>query len=165
MSWWGVLLILFIGWVLVFLEVFFIPGSFVFAIIGAMTMLTGVVVAYANFGVVEGSLTLLGSAIFTFISIVYGFKSGLLDGFTLRTQNKGKTNVVDESKIKPGDTGIAISKIAPFGKGLFNDVTYEVQSLGEWIVEGTLIEVSKISLNKVYVRAIKSEDVKRETTV
>src|SRR6185312_14325867 len=115
---------------------FFIPGTFLFALIGSMTMFTGVVLAYSNFGVLAGSLALLGSALFTFFSIVFGFKSGLLKGLTLRTTNKGKMNEIDESKIKPGDTGIAASKIAPFGKGLFDDVTYEVQSLGEWIVEG-----------------------------
>ena len=157
MSWWGVILILFVGWLLVFLEVFFIPGTILFALIGTMTMFAGVVLAYSNFGVVEGSLTLLGTALFSFFSIVFGFKSGLLKGLTLRTQNKGKTNVIDESKIKPGDMGIAISKIGPIGKGLFNDITYEVQSLGEWIVEGTPIEVSKISLNKIFVKASKSE--------
>ncbi|HYV94919.1 MAG TPA: hypothetical protein VE978_24305 [Chitinophagales bacterium] len=156
MSWWGVIIILFIGWLLVFLEVFFIPGTALFALIGTMTMIVGVVIAYSNFGVIYGTLTLIGTAVFSLVSIMFGFKSGLLRGLTLRTTNKGKTNEIDESKIKAGDVGVALSKIAPIGKGLFNDVTYEVQTLGEWVIEGTPIEVIKISLNKIFVKAIGS---------
>jgi|ERR1043165_6340460 membrane-bound ClpP family serine protease len=153
MSWWGVVIILFIGWLLVFLEVFFIPGTALFAVIGTLTMIAGVVIAYSNFGVIGGTLTLIATAIFSLFSIIFGFKSGLLKGLMLRTQNKGKANEIDESKIKVGDTGVALSKIAPIGKGLFNDVTYEVQTLGEWVIEGTPIEVIRVSLNKIFVKA------------
>src|SRR5438105_15852291 len=130
MNWWGVIIILFIGWLLVFLEVFFIPGTALFALIGALTMIAGVVIAYSTFGVVVGTLTLFVTAIFSFLSIVFGFKSGLFGALTLKTQNKGRANEIDESRIKPADAGVALSKIAPIGKGLFNDVTYEVQTLG-----------------------------------
>ena len=152
MGWLGVILILFIGWLLVFLEVFFIPGTTLFALIGTVTMIAGVVISYSNFGVIGGTITLFGTAVFSFLSIVFGFKSGLLKGLMLRTQNKGKMNEIDESKIKPGDVGVAVSKIAPMGKALFNDAPYEVQTLGEWIIEGTPIEVIKISLNKIFVK-------------
>ncbi|MEO5675839.1 MAG: hypothetical protein ABIQ74_14450 [Chitinophagales bacterium] len=148
-----VILILFVGWALLFLEIFIIPGSFVFAVIGTMTMFAGVVISYSVFGAVEGTITLLITALFSFLSIVFGFRSGIMNGLMLHNQSKGKMNEIDEKKIKPGDEGIALSKIAPIGKGLFNDVTYEVQSLGEWIIEGTAIEVLKISLNKVIVKA------------
>ena len=152
MSWWMVVLILFIGWILVFLEVFFIPGITLFAAVGTITMITGVVFAYVNFGVVAGTLTLVGSALFTFLSILFGFKTGLFKALTLKDTVKGKANLIDESKIKVGDAGIALSKIGPIGKGLFEDSTYEVQSMGEYIDEKTPIEVIKIYLNKIYIR-------------
>lgn len=157
MSWWVVIIILFIGWLLVFFEVFFIPGTALFALIGTLTMIVGVVIAYSTFGVIVGTITLFGTAIFSFISIVFGFKSGLLRGLTLKTQNKGRANEIDESRIKSGDAGVALSKIAPIGKGLFNEVTYEVQTLGEWVIEGTPIEVIKISMNKIFVKASDSK--------
>lgn len=152
MSWWLVIIILLAGWLLVFLEIFFIPGITLFAAIGTMTMIAGVVVAYSNFGLVAGTLTLVGTAIFTFLSILFGFKSGLFKALTLKETVKGKMNVVDESKIKVGDVGIALSKIGPIGKGLFDDLTYEVQSLGEYINENTPIEVIKVSRNKIYIK-------------
>ena len=152
MSWWMVILILFVGWLLVFLEVFFIPGITLFAAIGTMTMIGGVVIAYSNFGVLAGTLTLVGTAIFSFLSIIFGFKTGLFKALTLKDTVKGKMNEIDESKIKVGDEGIALSKIGFIGKGLFNDATYEVQSMGEYIDETSPIEVIKISFNKIFIK-------------
>lgn len=152
MSWWFVLLILFAGWLLVFLEIFVIPGITVFAIVGTVTMITGVVIAYAQFGVLWGTITLMGSATFTILSIVYGFKSGLMKGLTLKTRNEGRMNVIDETRIRVGDRGTAMSKIAPIGKGLIHDESYEVQTFGEWIEEGRTIEVIRIQLSKIYVK-------------
>lgn len=152
MSWWLVILILFIGWILVFLEVFFIPGITVFAAVGTITMIAGVVFAYSNFGVMAGTLTLVGTAIFTFLSIVIGYKTGVFSGFTLKDTVKGKMNEIDESKIKVGDSGVALSKISFIGKGLFDEATYEVQSNGEYIDEGEPIEVIKISMNKIFIK-------------
>lgn len=153
MSWWLVALILFFGWLLVFVEIFVIPGTTLFAIAGTITMITGVVFAFNQFGIIAGALTLIGSAMFTFLSVIYGFKSGLLGGLTQKGIVDGKMNLIDEEKIKVGDAGMALSKIAPIGKALFNENNFEVQSLGEWIVEGSKIEVTKISLNKIIVKA------------
>ncbi len=152
MSWWIVILILFAGWLLLFLEIFLIPGTTVFAVVGSLTMVTGVILSYSTFGVLGGTITLFVTAVFTVLSIVYGFKSGLLKGLTLRTRNEAKVNEIDESKIKVGDEGTAMSKIAPIGKGLFHDETYEVQTLGEWVIAGRPIEVIRVTLNKVFVK-------------
>src|SRR6185503_12432174 len=97
--------------------------------------------------------TFFGTAVFTFASIIFGFKSGIFRGLTLKSTVEGKVNVIDESKIRVGDGGIAMSKIAPIGKALINDITYEVQTLGEWINSGSPIEVIKVSLNKITVKA------------
>ncbi|MBA3648341.1 MAG: hypothetical protein H0W62_07300 [Chitinophagales bacterium] len=152
MSWWEVILILLAGWILVFLEVFFIPGITIFAAIGAMSMVTGVVLAYGTFGIVSGTITLISTALFTVLSIMFGFKSGLFNVITLKTIQHGKMNLIDTEKIKVGDIGIALSKIGTIGKALFNDTTYEVESMGEYIDEKTPIEVIKISMNKIFIK-------------
>ena len=115
-------------------------------------MVTGIILAYSTFGAVGGTITLVATAVFTIISVVYGFKSGLLKGMMLKSKLEGKTNVIDEAKIKVGDAGKAMSKIAPIGKGLINDESYEVQTQGEWIEEGKPIEVIRIALNKIFVK-------------
>jgi len=152
MSWWAVLLILIAGWILVFLELFFIPGTVVFIVMGTLTIITGVVISFTSFGAIGGSLTLAGTAILGLVLVIYGFKKGPLKFLTLRTRNEAKVNEIDESKIKVGDVGTAMSKIGPIGKGLFHDETYEVQSQGEWIVSGKPIEVIRIALNKIFVK-------------
>lgn len=152
MEWWVILLILFGGWLLVFLEIFLIPGTTVFAIVGTATMVTGVILAYTTFGPVGGTVTLVGSGVFTIASIVLGFRSGLLKGMVLKSKVEGRTNVVDQTKVKVGDEGKAMSKIAPFGTALIHDEAYEVQTQGEWIEEGSPIEVIRVSVQKIFVK-------------
>ncbi|MCS6916597.1 MAG: hypothetical protein RMK52_04080 [Chitinophagales bacterium] len=158
MTWWHILLILLFGWLLVMLEVFLIPGITLLAVLGALTMVAGVVLAYTHFGVVWGTVALLGTAVFTLLSIVYGFRSGLLGWLTLKSKVEGRMNVIDETRIRVGDRGQALSKIAPAGKGLFGNDTYEVHSLGEWIDEGAELEVIRIALGKIYVKPINKTD-------
>lgn len=152
MSWWMVILILFVGWLLLFIEVFLIPGVTVFALFGAITMIAGIVITYMNFGVVTGTLTLIGTAVFSFLSLVFGYKTGVFKALTLKDTVKGKMNEINTAEIKVGDTGTALSKISFIGKGLFHETTYEVQSLGEYIEQGAPIEVIKISMNKIFIK-------------
>lgn len=154
MNWWHIVLILILGWLLVMLEIFLIPGITLLAVIGSITMIAGVVLAYSHFGALWGTVTLLGTAVFTLLSIIYGFRSGLLGWLTLKSKVEGRVNVVDETRIHVGDRGKALSKIAPAGKGLFGNDTYEVHSLTEWIEEGSPIEVTRIALGKIYVKPI-----------
>ncbi len=152
MSWWQLIIILLVGWLLLFLEVFLIPGITVLAIIGTLTMLIGVVLAFTQFGVLVGSLALLATAIVVVLAIVYGLKTPLFNWLTLRSKVEGRMNVIDEKQVRVGDVGKALSKIAPIGKGLINDQDFEVQSLGEWIEEGKTIEVIRIHLGKIIVK-------------
>ncbi len=152
MSWWQLIVILLVGWLLLFLEVFLIPGITVLAIIGTLTMLIGVVLAFTQFGLLVGSLTLLATAIVVVLAIVYGLKTPLFNWLTLRSKVEGRMNVIDEKQVRVGDVGKALSKIAPIGKGLINDQDFEVQSLGEWIEEGKTIEVIRIHLGKIIVK-------------
>jgi membrane-bound ClpP family serine protease len=146
------LIILFIGWLLVFLEVFFIPGITLFAVVGTITMIGGVIAAYISFGPVTGTLTLIGTALFTFLSIIFGFKSGLFNTLTLKDTVSGKMNEIDETKVKTGQVGKALSRIAPSGTAVFDDQTFEVHSMGEFIDQDTSIEVLKIQFNKIFVK-------------
>lgn len=147
-------MILLLGWLLVMLEVFLIPGITLLAIVGSLTMLAGVVLAYSHFGALWGTVTLLGTAVVTLLSIIYGFRSGLLGWLTLKSKVEGRMNVIDETRIHVGDRGLALSKIAPAGKALFGNDTYEVHSHHEWIEEGSEVEVTRIGLGKIYVKQI-----------
>ena len=149
-SW--VIILLLLGWLLVFIEVFFIPGTAVLVLIGTITMLCGVVVAFSTFGFLGGTITMILTAIFTLLSIVFGFRLGVMKRLTLRSTLKGKANDEPLNKIKVGDSGTALSKIAPSGKAIFNDLIFEVHSLSLYVEPQTPVEIIKIEHNKIFIQ-------------
>ena len=141
-----------LGWLLVFIEVFFIPGTAVLVFVGTLTMIGGVMLAFSTFGFAGGALTLIATAIFTFLSIIFGFRLGVMKKLTLKDTQHGKANDDDFSKIKVGDEGTALSRIAPSGKGIFNEVIFEVHSLSAYVQAQTPIEAIKIEHNKIFIQ-------------
>ena len=70
----------------------------------------------------------------------------------LNSKIEGKTNVIDENKIKAGDTGKTTSRLSPAGKAIINGDYYEVHTQSEFMDPGTEIEIIKIDFNKIYVK-------------
>jgi len=153
MSWFIIIALLLIGWILLFVEIFFIPGVTVAALLGIVLMISGIYFSFSHYGSSAGWLTLSITVLAAGTSLWYAFKSGLWNKLGLKdTLADGKMNVIDESKIKVGDTGKAQSKIAPIGTGYFNGNEFEVSSMGEYIDAGTSIEVIKIANNKIFIK-------------
>lgn len=153
MSWFIIVALLLVGWLLLFVEIFFIPGVTVVALIGSGLMAAGIYFSFSHYGSTAGWLTLAGALVAVLLSFWYGFKSGFWNKLGLKdTLAEGKMNVIDETKIKVGDTGKAQSKIAPIGTGYFNGNEFEVNSMGEYIEPNTTIEVIKIANNKIFIK-------------
>ncbi len=151
-----VISLLTIGWLLVFLEIFFIPGITVFGIVGVAVMIAGYYYAFTNYGNSGGYQTIGISALLMLASLVLGFKSGLWNKLSLKESLKNsRTNEWEEGIIKVGDYGMAISKIALSGTARFNEINFEVNSESEFISPNTAIEIIKIENRKIIVQTKK----------
>jgi len=62
---------------------------------------------------------------------------------------------VDNSKIKVGDTGKTIGRLAPSGKVKVNGEIVEAQSTGAYVDHNTEIKVLKMLTNKIIVEPVK----------
>src|SRR5689334_10352842 len=121
MSWFIVIALLVIGWILLLLEIFFIPGITILAIVGAGMMLAGLFFTFTHFGSEAGWITLGVTFAGVVVSLWVAFKSGFWVKLGLNdTQKDERMNEIDGSKIKVGDFGKAQSKVAPIGTGYFN---------------------------------------------
>ncbi|MFC2113847.1 NfeD family protein [Bacteroidota bacterium] len=156
---WIVLLLL-IGIILFFVELFFIPGTTVVGILGVLLTALGIFLAYKDHGMTTGHITLAVTMVSLVIIIVVGAKTNVWGKLSIKDQITGKANLIEENSVKPGDTGETISAIRPIGKALINNVNYEVKSLGEYINSGTAIEVIKVSGNRITVAPLQQEDKK-----
>jgi len=154
MTW--IVLLLLVGILLFFVELFFIPGTTVIGFIGVFFVAAGIFYAYSQYGRSAGHISLLISLTLVISLIIYGAKSNAWGKLSHKHSLEGKANVIDENAVNVGDTGKAVSDIKPIGKAMFNNQYFEVKSHGEYIDHGKSVEVINVSGNKIIVKEVKA---------
>lgn len=152
MSAFFVIAILLVGLFLIFAEVFFIPGTSLFGIVGGVALLIGVVMVYYYYGKTWGNAALVSSAGLTLIAIFMGFKMVQSNKLAMKAEIDSKVNELEVPGIEAGQTGKTITELRPNGKALIAGNKVEVFSIGDYISRDTDIEVVKIDRNKILVK-------------
>jgi membrane-bound ClpP family serine protease len=152
MPWTLIAALIVIGLLFLVLEILVVPGTTVVGIFGLVLMGVGIWEAYHIYGATTGHLVVAGSLVITIIAIALSLRSKTWKRAMLSTEIQGKTNLINQEKVKPGDTGKAVSRLVPIGKALINDEYFEVRSMGQYVDQGTEIEVIKIDNNKIFVK-------------
>ena len=151
MGWGSIIFIILVGILLMILDFLVIPGGVV-AIVGVLCMIGGVVFSFIQYGTTPGLVCILLTAVATIGSFVLMMRTKTWRKLQLHTRIDSKMNEIDESKVKVGMVGKAISRLAPMGTGQFDDEVVEVTSLQDFIDVNVEIEITKIEANKVYVK-------------
>lgn len=146
-----VVILLLVSVIFLLLELFIIPGISLAGIAGAVAMIVAVYLAYAKIGSAAGHLTLLGGVILNGIAIWLFVKSKALDKMALKAEIDGKNDPLKDITIQVGDTGKAVSRLAPMGKIKINGHVVEAKSPDGFIEEGTPIRVTEILKTNVVV--------------
>lgn len=152
MTWTIIAVLILVGFLFLLLEILVLPGTNVAGVIGFVLIAIGVWQAYAMYGPVAGSLTLVGSLAFSVFALYFSLKSGTWKRASLKKNIDGRVNLVDATKIKVGDTGKAVSRLAPMGKIIIDGEYFEVKTQGEYVDAGTEVEVMEIEFNKITVK-------------
>lgn len=145
-----------VGIVLLLLEILVIPGITVAGIAGIIAIGSGIFMTYTQYGTTVGHFTLIGIFILMVILTIIALKSKTWNKVKLDTKIDSKMVNVQEDQVKIGEKGVTLSRLAPMGKVIINDETFEAQSNGEFIDQNTPIEVIKLSQNKIVVKPIKN---------
>ena len=154
MSYLAIIIIIFLGILLLVIEFLIIPGFTVFGIGGFAFIIIGIGSAYYFHGIMAGNITLLGAVIASFITIYYIFKQKTWKKMGLKANIYSKNEPFETSRIHPGDHGKTITRLAPIGKAMVNDVTCEAKSTGNFIDENTDIEVVQVLSTQIIVKPI-----------
>ena len=120
-------------------------------IVGFAVLIIGIWGAYTSKGTVNGHIVLASTFLLTFIVLYFSLRSKTWKKITLNTEIDGKVNVLEENVLKVGDIGKTVSRLAPMGNALINDVIYEVATYGEFIDQEQEIEIIKIERNRIIV--------------
>lgn len=150
----AIVLFILLGIVLILIEFLVIPGVTVAGIFGTLLIIGGVFAGYYYHEAPYNHYLLAGSVVALTILFIFAFNSKTWKKFGLRSEIDSKVGQVDEEKIKIGDAGKTISRLAPIGKAMINEEVFEVRSFGHVIDQNNEITVAKIDGNKIYVELI-----------
>lgn len=150
----AIVLLILLGIVLLLIEFAVVPGVTIAGIGGFLLMGGAVYIAFAEYGTLPGFITLAIVLILSPAIVYYYFKSRAGKKMILEKNIDGVIDLVDEEKIKVGDTGKTIGRLAPMGKARVNGEVVEAQSTGALIDQNTPIRVLKIDSNKIIVEPL-----------
>jgi membrane-bound ClpP family serine protease len=150
----GIILLLLLGLLFLILEILVLPGTTVLGFAGGILMLIGVWVAFSLYGLTTGLYVLGGTSVATIAAVVLAFRAGTWKRFTLHKKLTGQVNTFDQKVLTIGTIGVAVSRLAPMGKGEFNGEYYEVTTNGEFVDASTKITIVAVSKNQIIVKPI-----------
>lgn len=152
-----IILFILIGLFLVWLEFFIVPGITVAGVGGAILILGGIYFAYANIGTATGHIVLASSVVLLVVMLVISFSGKTWKKTVLETQMDGVIEGINLEKIKVGDIGTTVSRLAPMGKIMVNGEIVEAKSKLGLIDENETIVVLEIFSTNVMVERVKAE--------
>jgi membrane-bound ClpP family serine protease len=148
-----VIILILIGLLLFLVEFLLIPGITVAGIGGVACLIGGIFWAYYDLGATVGHITLISTLAATFFTIAIALRAKTWKRFMLDTNISGSVAYAEsEEQIKPGDSGVTISRLSPIGKARINNLVVEAKSTGEYIDPKTDIVVIRHEGSKVIVK-------------
>ena len=151
----AIILLIIIGIILLLIEFAVIPGVTIAGIGGFLLLAASVYIAFSQLGNAAGFITLAVVLIASPILLYYFFKSRTGKNMILNSEIQGKVENFEPGKLKVGDTGKTIGRLAPMGKIKVNGEVVEAQSTGTFIDPQTEIRIIKINSNQIIVEPIK----------
>ena len=146
-----------VGLVLILSAIFLIPGVGVAGVLGVLALGGACCYVFYEFGVVAGII--FTAAIVTVLIglVIYTIKTKTWKKLALNTKIDSKAQDSGEESLSVGDTGKAVTRLAPIGMARINGKSYEVKSLEGMLDAGTEIEVVLFEDNKIYVKQVSAD--------
>ena len=142
------------GLLLFIIEVFLLPGVSIAGIASAACLLYANYYAFDTLGTIPGCITLAISAIGVIGITICFMRSKTVDKLTFKKIIDYKPEPLKGLDLKPGDEGVALTRLALIGNAEFNGRIIEVRSADGFINEKCRIRVERILDGVVMVQKI-----------
>lgn len=159
---------------------FFVPAAGIIGIVGFGSIVSGIVVAYNEYGNLVGSLFLIGAVVVTPFVIALYFKffprsfigRWLILGGRVSAQSKSDSDGLQDEAVKSvgspdpsnqpeeplgaliGKRGKAVSILRPAGTIEIEGRKYSGMTGGEFVDRGSAVLVTRVRGNRIHVRSI-----------
>lgn len=137
-------------------EIFLLPGLSVAGILGTVFMGGSVWYAFANIGLSGAIIVLIINLVLLGFGIYYFIKSRALDKIALNTVLPGKALEDKQQEVSVGDVGVTESRLAPYGKAIFNGKSIEVKVSHSFVESNVEVKVVSVNDNVVVVQPIQA---------
>ena len=153
-----VIILIILGILLFVIEFLLIPGVTVAGIGGLILTVFGVYKAFNDYGSTTGAWVLIATLLLSAFVIAMSLRARTWNRLMLKTNIQGTvdTNITDD-QIKTGDRGSALTRLAPMGKVLINEIVREAKSTEGYIEEHTIIEVVSVEGTRISVKQVKEK--------
>lgn len=152
----GIIILILLGIILFVIEFLLVPGITVAGVGGLILTVLGVYKAFNDYGTTTGAWVLIGTLLVSILVIAFSLRARTWRKLMLKTNIEGSVDVdITEDQIKVGDKGATITRLAPMGKIIVNDIVREAKSIEGYIDEHTEIEIVSIEGTSITVKPIK----------
>lgn len=149
-----------IGILLIFAEIFLIPGMGIAGILGLLSIGGSCFYSFHEFGYLTGGIVTGVSAVLLTLLMVYLLRAKTWKRMSLETNIDSMAVTDDSSVVRVGDMGRTTTRLAPTGAVRFGDNLVEAKALDGMLDPGADVEVVMIEDKKIYVRMIDNNELK-----
>lgn len=149
-----ILFLILLGIVLLLIEFTILPGITIAGVGGFMLFAYSIYLAFTSYGNLAGFLTLAFVLIMSPLLIIWLFNGKSGKKMMLKTVLRGVANEINEEKVKIGDIGITVGRLAPMGKIKVNEEVVEVKSTGTFVDPGEKVRIIHIEKSLITVEPL-----------
>jgi membrane-bound ClpP family serine protease len=151
-----IIILIVLGILLFVIEFLLVPGVTVAGIGGLVLTVFGVYKAFNDFGSTVGVWVLIGTVLLSVFVIAMSLRARTWSRLMLKTAIKGTVDRdLTEEQVKIGDQGTSLTRLAPMGKILVNDLVREAKSIEGYVDEHSDVEIVAIEGTRISVKPIK----------
>lgn len=151
----AVIILIILGIFLFLVEFLLIPGITIAGIGGAILTISGIYLAFVRFGTETGAIILLSTLVISVFIFALSLRARTWNRAILSTNIDGRVNEIPEvEKIKPGDKGMAVTRLAPMGSVKVNNHVFEAKCESGYVNPRTEIVVTKVTANQIIVKPL-----------
>jgi len=151
-----IVILIILGILLFVIEFLLVPGVTVAGIGGLILTVFGVYKAFNDYGATTGVWVLIGTLLLSVFVIAMSLRARTWDRLMLKTNIQGSVDsALTEEQIKVGDRGTTLTRLAPMGKVMVNELVREAKSIEGYVDEHKEIEVVSVQGTRINVKPVK----------
>jgi membrane-bound ClpP family serine protease len=151
-----IIILIVLGILLFVIEFLLVPGVTIAGIGGLILTTFGVYKAFSDFGATVGIWVLIGTILLSVFVIAMSLRARTWNRLMLKTNISGSVDTnLTEQQVKTGDRGTTLTRLAPMGKILVNDLVREAKSIEGFVDEHSEIEIVSVEGTRISVKPIK----------